>query len=139
MSAVNESTWEHLKIAFWPALAFSVAEYIFLSPVPGNFVFGKAVGLAIIPLTIIIIFYSYTYILGRHYLVANIGLFFFAAAVGQTVSCWIISMPVLPNVLRLAGICLLAAMLVAFSLLTYFPPRFFLFKDPVDGGYGIKK
>jgi hypothetical protein len=27
-SAVNESVWEHLKLAFWPALLFMLIEYI---------------------------------------------------------------------------------------------------------------
>lgn len=28
-AAVNESTWEHLKLAFWPALVYALIEWRF--------------------------------------------------------------------------------------------------------------
>lgn len=30
IAAVNESVWEHFKIAFWPALFYGIAEYSLL-------------------------------------------------------------------------------------------------------------
>lgn len=29
IAAVNESTWEHLKLAFWPALVYALIEWRF--------------------------------------------------------------------------------------------------------------
>ena len=31
-SAVNESTWEHLKLAFFPILIFGIVDFIFVRP-----------------------------------------------------------------------------------------------------------
>ena len=36
IAAVNESTWEHLKLAFWPAFFYSLFEYL---TIINNFVF----------------------------------------------------------------------------------------------------
>lgn len=60
ISAVNESTWEHLKIAFWPTLIYSLLEYASISEITNNFVIAKASCLIIIPLSIVFLFYSYT-------------------------------------------------------------------------------
>ncbi|MDF2880331.1 MAG: hypothetical protein K0R54_888 [Clostridiaceae bacterium] len=68
ISAVNESTWEHLKIAFWPTLIYSILEYIPLSKITNNFIISKAACMIVIPISIIILFYSYTKVLGRNFL-----------------------------------------------------------------------
>ena len=52
-SAVNESTWEHMKLLFLPFLLFTVAEFVVFSEAFRNFFAVKAVsillGLAAIP------------------------------------------------------------------------------------------
>lgn len=68
ISAVNESTWEHLKIAFWPALIYSVVEYLLISNITNNFIISKAACLLVIPISIVILFYSYTAIIGHNFL-----------------------------------------------------------------------
>ena len=37
VAAVNESTWEHFKMAFWPGLIFALIEYPFLKEETNNF------------------------------------------------------------------------------------------------------
>jgi hypothetical protein len=44
-SAVNESVWEHLKLGFWPALAYAIVEYRCLKKLTNNFLFAKTVGI----------------------------------------------------------------------------------------------
>ena len=64
-SAVNESVWEHLKLGFWPAIAFALIELKYLKKSTRNFMFAKTVGIYLIPIVIVVIFYSYTAILGE--------------------------------------------------------------------------
>ena len=41
IAAVNESTWEHFKMAFWPSLIFAVIEYPFIKDATNNFFIAK--------------------------------------------------------------------------------------------------
>jgi len=50
IGAVNESTWEHLKIGFWPAFLFTTIEYFAYGKKNKNFCFAKAINLYAIPL-----------------------------------------------------------------------------------------
>jgi len=52
IAAVNESVWEHFKIAFWPALIYAIIEYPFLKRSVNNFFIAKAIGIYIMPVVI---------------------------------------------------------------------------------------
>lgn len=138
VSAVNESTWEHLKIAFWPALIYSIIEYIPLAHITNNFIIAKAASLVAIPVLITIMFYSYTSLLGRNYLVIDILIFILAIFLGQMLSFKILTMPELPHIYTFLGMLVIIILVMMFSLFTFFPPKHLIFKDPVKGGYGIQ-
>jgi ethanolamine utilization microcompartment shell protein EutS len=40
-SAVNESVWEHLKLAFWPSLIWMLIEYVPLKKQTNNFLIAS--------------------------------------------------------------------------------------------------
>jgi len=139
VAAVNESVWEHLKLAFWPGLVYALVEWPFFGRRVKNFWTAKAVGLFAVPLVIVSLFYGYTAWAGHNVLWLDISLFFLAVLVGQMLSCRILlRRPVASGIKIPAGI-LLVLMIAAFSLLTYFPPRCPLFQDPRTGRYGILK
>jgi len=139
ISAINESTWEHLKIAFWPALIYSILEYVPLSNITNNFIISKAACLLIIPIVIVILFYSYTGILGRNFLIADISIFVLSIYFGQKISFRLLTMIQLPSFLTSLSMLIIVILIIVFSLFTFFPPRLPIFKDPVNGGYGIYK
>lgn len=74
-AAVNESTWEHLKLAFFPALLFSIVEYPFVKKYVKNYFFGKVIGFYVMPITIIVLFYGYKILFGYHSLIWDIFIF----------------------------------------------------------------
>ncbi|MBN1938214.1 MAG: hypothetical protein JW843_01410 [Candidatus Aminicenantes bacterium] len=138
LAAVNESTWEHFKLGFWPAFFFAFLEfYAWRGRRPANFWAGKAVCLWAMPVLIGGIFYGYKAILGRHFLWADILLFILAAAAGQYLSFRILTARPLRTRWRRLAAAGLVVLFLAFALLTYFPPRVFLFMDPRSGGYGV--
>jgi hypothetical protein len=138
LAAVNESTWEHFKIGFWPALLFALIELLaWRGNRPVNFWAGKAACLWAMPLLIGTIFYGYKAVLGRHFLWADILLFVLAAAAGQYLSFRIIAGRPLAAARRRLAAAGLLLLILAFALSTYFPLRMFLFVDPRNGGYGI--
>jgi hypothetical protein len=136
-SAVNESVWEHLKLGYWPALVFALIEFKYLKESTGNFLFAKTVGIYLIPITIVAIFYSYTAFLGESILVIDISSFIVAVIVGQLVSYRLLTGKTLPN--NLAKFSLIALLLLglAFVLFTFYPPPLGLFQDPITREYGL--
>jgi len=135
IAAVNESTWEHLKIAFWPMLIFAVFEYFMYGKEKSNFLLAKAFSFYLVPIAIIGLFYGYTAIIPDN-LFFDIGIFVIAIILGYYFSYKIMSIEkkILPEWIPLILILLI---ILAFSLFTYFPPKMFLFLDPVSGGFGI--
>ena len=75
LSPVNETVWEHLKLLFFPALLYMLAEKAWLEErYPGRFcenLRGLWAGLAVMP----VLYYGYTLFTGRDYLWADIGIF----------------------------------------------------------------
>jgi hypothetical protein len=135
-SAVNESVWEHLKLGFWPALLFAFIEYRPLRTRANNFFLGKAVGTYVIPLVIVVTFYSYTAVLEGN-VVIDILTFVIAVIVGQLVSFKLLTYRKLPANLTLISIGALAILGLAFIIFTFYPPHLPLFQDPISGEYGI--
>lgn len=138
LAAVNESVWEHLKIAFWPGLIWAVAERPFVHAPRGAFWAARGVGLACVSIVIVAIFHAYTGLIGHNLLIVDIALFAIAIAVGQAVSATLAAPAARALGLRSAGLLLLAAQIGAFSIFTLHPPALALFQDPRTGLYGLE-
>lgn len=134
-SAVNESTWEHLKLAVFPALLFMLIEFKFM-PKPKNFFCAKAAGIWLMPLLIIAFFYAYTAIIPGNF-VMDISIFVLAVVIGQIVSYKMMTFGKDYERFANASIASLFALAFFFVFFTFFPPEVFLFQDPTTGGYGI--
>ena len=78
VSAVNESTWEHMKLLFFPMFIFALTEYSFLKE-RKNFwcikLIGILAGLVLIP----VLFYTYNGVFGKSPDFVNIAIFFVSA------------------------------------------------------------
>lgn len=134
-AAVNESVWEHAKLAFWPMLIGALIVYGTQKPSPHPYFCAVSAGLYTAVGVIIAGFYTYTGIFGGHHLIVDILLFFVAVACGQWVIAKRVEMkPLLPQWVCMGLIALLAAMFIVFSLT---PPQIPLFEDPLTGTFGI--
>lgn len=134
-STVNESTWEHLKLVFFPmSLTTIVGYFIFKEDYP-NFLCARTLGILTAISFIVVFFYAYTGILGTNYRVLDIGSFFAAVILGEYVSYRLILRNYhcmhFPSPIILLFFCFL------FILFTFIPPKIPLFKDPLTGTYGI--
>lgn len=137
VAAVNESIWEHLKLAFWPGLLWAAIERPNLGLERSAFWAAKGVALLVPPVAIIVIFTTYTGILGKNVLYLDIGTFVVAVVLGQATSAWLLSIGSSWLRFRRLGHLLLALQLLAYSTLTFFPPHLDLFLDTRNGSYGI--
>ena len=137
-SAVNESTWEHMKLLFFPMLLLFVPELLLLSGryrnLPAAKLLSILVGLALIPL----LFYTYSGILGFTVTAVDISIFFLAAAAAHLVSFRLLDRGRLTGLLwQMAALLLLALLAFLFVWWTWHPPHIALFQDPVTGAFGI--
>jgi len=135
-SAVNESVWEHLKIAFWPALLYLIFEYRYLYKKSNNFFLAKTLGIYSIMIIIPVIFYSYT-IFFEENLIIDIGSFILAIIIGQLISYKLLTFKKLSKSLELISLVALVILALAFVVFTFYPPQVQLFQDPNTGDYGI--
>lgn len=135
-SPVNESVWEHLKLGYWSLILYSIIEYPFIKKYINNFFLGKALGIATLEATIIIIFYSYTAITKKNILWIDISSYVVGAILCQLVSRSIIKKKA-SKTFETAGLILL--ILIGFVLIffTFYPPKFPIFMDPITKTYGI--
>jgi hypothetical protein len=137
IAAVNESVWEHLKIAFWPALFYALFEYPFFRGAARNFITAKATGIYVMPVAIVVLFYSYTAIIGREILIVDILIFVVAVALGQLTSYKLLTIDRLPSWLDKLGVGLVILLAVAMGVFTFYPPHLPIFRDALTGTYGI--
>lgn len=138
IAAVNESTWEHFKMAFWPGLLIASIEYPYLKKVTNNFFVAKFVGLLLMPVITSILFYGYTSVTGTHLLWVDVFIFILAVIAGQYASLQILlKKNKYKASIQYLSIVGLIIMTLAFSLLSYYPLKNFLFEHPSTGEYGI--
>lgn len=126
---VSESTWEHMKLCFFPMLLYSLFMNERLKDnypcVTSSLLFGTLFGTFLIP----VIFYTYSGILGRSYVPLDIAVFIisvilaFYAVYRLTLSCKARSCP------QWLGLSVLV-MAVCFLVFTYLPPNIGIFVDP---------
>lgn len=135
-SGVNESTFEHMKLLFWPMFLFAVVQRFFFRE-QENFwcvkVKGTLLGLALIPT----LFYTYNGVIGKSPDWINIAIFFISAAVVylfETRQFLKKDAPCLSPKLALATLCTIAFLFVLFTFKT---PTLGIFQDPLTGGYGV--
>lgn len=136
LCAVNESTWEHMKMVIGPSLLWMIIETPFLYSNP-NFLLAKAISITAMMLLIPIIFYIYYWILKKELLILGILDFVFSAVIGQWISYSILkynAVSPLANYLAILNLILIVYMYLRFTIN---PPKIFLFKDPITNNHGF--
>ena len=127
-SAVNESTWEHLKLLFFPMLISTIIGYFYIGKKMPNFLCAKTIGIITAMLFTIIFFYTYTGILGTNFDILNILTFVFAVIIGEYITYKIILSYFSCN--KKIAIIILILLFLSFIIFTYIPPKIGLFKSP---------
>jgi hypothetical protein len=137
-SAVNESYWEHIKIAIWPVLLlqivlFSLGGYQFSSFVP-----AATIALYSIPVSMVGLVFLYKSVSKRNILWLDISIFFVCIAVAQSIFVLVLEqLAATSGTVILSGL-FLSGLIVAFLLFTFRPPKEpDVFLDPINKGYGL--
>ena len=135
-SGVNESTWEHMKLLFFPMLFFAVVQSFFFRDREAFWCMklrGILLGLALIP----VLFYTYNGVIGPSPDYINIAIFFISAAIAfifETRRFNNESTVCRHPRIAIGALCVIALPFVIFTFVT---PEIGIFKDPLTGTYGI--
>ena len=134
-SGVNESTWEHMKLLFWPLFLFAIFQYFFNKE--ANYWYVKlaatALGLMLIP----VLFYTYNGMFGKSPDWVNIAIFYIAAAAAFGFEWWAFRKELLKWKYPRLALGALIGIGMLFVIFTFATPRIPLFQDPVTGSFGI--
>lgn len=124
---INESVWEHMKLVLFPtALYLGTAS---LKVRGGNYALSSFVALFVGAALIPLLFYSYTGIVGKSVLAADITVFIVSVIAGYAFAYLLFNIKRLPflNAVAVIGI---AAIVVCFFTFTLCPPDAELFQSP---------
>jgi hypothetical protein len=138
-SAVNESVWEHLKLAFWPSLIWLLIEYLLIRKLTNNFLTSKTLGTCLMITLIPIVFYSYTSITGGSIFAIDIATFIVAVVIGQIISYALFKKNQFARNADRIALVILVVLGIAFIVFTFYPPHLPVFQDPITNGYGIAR
>ena len=135
-SGVNESTWEHMKLLFWPLFLFALVQRLFFKEQENYWYIKLAeivLGLVLIP----VLFYTYNGAFGKSPDWINIAIFYVTALLVFLFEWWAFkhNRPQCRHPrFAFAVICLIGGLFVVF---TFAPPQIPLFQDPLTGTYGV--
>ena len=136
ISGVNESTWEHMKLLFFPMLIFAVVQYFFFGE-RKDFWCIQLRSILLGQILIPVLFYTYNGAIGPSPDWLNISIFFLTALISYWYQTKLYRREDTPCLSPALALGILCAMALLFGLFAFFPPKIGLFLDPVTQTYGI--
>ena len=136
-AAVNESTWEHIKIALTPTFLWCIFDGFFYGENPSYF-FAKLLSLIFIVAFIPLVFYSYRKFAKKSILLIDITIFYLSILFSQLIFYVIINLISVPYVVSFFSCIGLFIFFGCYMTLTLEPIRNFIFRDPITNRYGFK-
>ena len=129
-SGVNESTWEHMKILFFPMLIFACIQSGFFKKDYPNFWWVKLLGITLGTILIPVLFYTLNGAFGKTPSWVNIALFFLSAICAYFVEWLAFRKQGAAGKASFIPIIILLLIAAAFVFFTFAPPKLPLFQDP---------
>ena len=128
-SSVNESTWEHLKLIYFPMLITTIIGYFYLAKTYPNFLCAKTIGIIVAVSFTVIFFYTYTGIIGKNIEIIDVLTFYISVFIGEYIFYIFIKNKFKCN--DKYSIIVLMFFFISFIIFTYKTPNLGIFKDPI--------
>ena len=135
-SGVNESTWEHMKLLFWPMFLYAVLQSFYFNN-HKNFWSVKLRSISLGLISIPVIFYTYNGIFGKSPDWINIAIFFISAAVSYIYELRLFNNEKTRHRHSKLSLVILCTIALLFCIFTFATPTIEIFRDPLNGSYGI--
>ncbi len=136
-AAVNESTWEHIKICMTPTIIWSLYDG-FVYGLNPNYLVAKSLSLLTIIILIPTLFYLYTAFTKKSILFVDVICFYITVVCSQQIFKYFINMEALPFLCTYFCVILLLIEVGCYMILTYRPIKNFIFEDPITHKYGLR-
>jgi len=127
---VSESVWEHMKLLFYPVLFFSLIEF-FRGNSRSGFIPARTCGLFSGLFLMPVLFYTYSGIIGRNFLFADILIFLICVAFTYFIT-EIVPMKSKGKRSVIAPLLLILVSMILFTAFTLCPPGFGIFVSPTE-------
>lgn len=127
-SAVNESTWEHLKLVFYPMVLLTLWQLWHSSDENAEFLAARTFGILAAMIFTVVVFYTYVGVLGRSIDFVNIIIYFLAVAFGFLVEQRVSGKTKLLD--NKGSVVVLFLFALLFLVFTYAPPSLGIFQAP---------
>ncbi|MBR1717931.1 MAG: hypothetical protein IJ715_01515 [Bacilli bacterium] len=136
-TAVNESTWEHIKIALTPTFLWSLVDGYMYGANP-NYFLAKLTSVIVIIITIPLLFYGYKIFFKKDNVLFNVLIFYIAIILSQLSFYYVLNMNYNGYIANYISVILLALIFIGYLSHTIFPGKSFIFKDPLTNKFGYK-
>lgn len=132
VSPVNESTWEHLKLLFFPAVIYFAVEYFLCGKKYDNYIPASVIGILAGMLSIVALFYTYTGVLGYNVTFFDMAIYYIAVIIMLTVRTLIIKKQSFSSgTSKIISLIAAAIILIAFFRFSYNAPILGIFTPPI--------
>lgn len=129
---VNESTWEHLKLLFFPAVIYFTVCYFLLNEKPKNYISASLISILAGMFAIVVLFYTYRGVIGKNIDFLNITIYY----IGVLIT--VISQNKLINSNKFktkfserTALILTIVISIIFAVFSFNPPSLGIFLEPV--------
>ena len=136
-SAVNESTWEHIKICITPTFLWSLYDG-YVNGINSNYLIGKSMCLLTIIILIPFLFYIYISFIKISILFVDVICFYIMVICANLVFNYFINIDALPFIYTYLCCILLFIEIGAYMFLTFNPLKNIIFEDPISHKYGLE-
>ena len=138
-SAVNESYWEHIKIAIWPVFLLQIVLLSLGGYQVASFVPAATIALYSIPVSMVGLVFLYKSVTKHNILWLDISIFFVCIAIAQSIFVLLIGQLAPTSGTVVMSSLFLLGLIAAFLLFTFRPPREpDVFLDPIKKDYGLR-
>jgi hypothetical protein len=138
-SAVNESYWEHIKIAIWPVFFLQVVLFASGGYQYTSFIPAATISLYSIPVSMVGLVFVYKAVTKKNILWLDISIFFVCIAIAQSSFVLIFDQLNPTGGTVVMASLFLFGLIVAFLLFTLRPPKEpDVFLDPIKKDYGLR-
>ncbi len=132
IAPINESTWEHLKMLFFPTVIYSLIEFFLCKERYENYIAASAIGLFAGNAAITAFFYTYTGILGYDVSVLNVLSYYIGLFTMLFIKSRILRKKSFSSrTAKYLSLCIVAITAVLFGFWTFNPPKLGIFIPPV--------
>lgn len=135
--AVNESVWEHIKIALTPTLLWSLVDGLVYGTNP-NYLFAKAISLIVLIILIPLFYYIHKYISKKDSLVFDIIIFYISIICSQLSFYHLLQIYPVNFIICYLSFISIFIIFGCYMIFTLLPIKNDIFKDPLTNKYGYK-